>query len=329
MEYIKLRFTSPLHLSRGKLDLDATFEVLHSDTLKSALFVCALQLDDEALIPKGDDSKQFFEWFTISSAFPYIGDELFFPKPERLPESIVKKAECDKAQKDLKSLRYFTKRIFVDLMKGEIKELDKSILSKTTYYSFERQANKPFKSEVVQRVMVPRDGGETVTFYTDRLFFADGCGLFFLIDIHDGSKRELILAALALLGDNGIGSDKTVGNGQFKAAEPMFLQGFDLPKDAECQMSLSMYLPDNEDVERIDFLEKSAYNIALRGGYMASPENVNHGGLRKKSVRMFTEGSVFPMQTLVGKVADLKPRADVQHPVWRDGRAMFLPYKMG
>jgi len=43
----KLRFPGGLHLAKGKSEYDQSDTILHSDTLKSALFVCALQLFGE------------------------------------------------------------------------------------------------------------------------------------------------------------------------------------------------------------------------------------------------------------------------------------------
>ena len=56
----KLQFTSPLHLSKGKTTLDESLDVLHSDTLKSALFVCALDLFGSEILRGGDNDGKFF-----------------------------------------------------------------------------------------------------------------------------------------------------------------------------------------------------------------------------------------------------------------------------
>ena len=79
-------------------------------------------------------------------------------------------------------------------------------------------------------------------------------------------------------------------------------------------------------------LEQSSYQLIKRGGWVASPTNIDAVLHRKRSVYMFTEGSVFKSDSpLIGKVTDLQPalweeHADmIPHPVWRDGRAIFLP----
>jgi CRISPR-associated protein Csm4 len=328
-EYAKLKFVSPLHLSKGKLGLDVSFEILHSDTLKSALFACAIELYSEAVVLNGGDGKDFFESFTISSAFPYVNEDLFFPKPEWLPntfEETIRTKEIDR--KKVKKIRYFSQKYYQNLLNGNL-ILEKDKVAKY-YADTPLVENQPFKSETVQRVSVSRtfeDDGKT--FYTERLFFYEGCGLFFLIQFHDASKREMIEAALRLMGDNGIGSDKSAGNGQFEfnAFETLTLE---LPKDAAFQTNLSLYCPDYEEVKDEKFLNNSAYSLAKRGGYLANPRDFNHSTLRKKSILMFTEGSVFPKnRALTGKIVDLSPENEnIGHSVWRDGRALFLPYHL-
>ena len=179
MEIVKLHFSSPLHLSRGKSTLDESFDVLHSDTLKSALFVCALELFGADKVIFGEEGKGFFESFTISSAFPFVNEQLFFPKPEWLIEGI--NGEIDR--KKVKKIKYFSKDTFQELLKGELKVLSEDKFTNTAYYSATPLTEyQPYTSKTVQRVTVNRTGeDEGNTFYTERLYFTEGCGLFCLI----------------------------------------------------------------------------------------------------------------------------------------------------
>jgi CRISPR-associated protein Csm4 len=325
MEIVKLKFTSPLHLSRGKSTLDESFDVLHSDTLKSALFVCALELYGTYAI-----NEQFFEAFTISSAFPFVKDELFFPKPELLPDGLMKRVDRKKAKK----IKYFTQAVFNKILRGgdETVVLTESNIHNIAYYTETvLTENQPYISQTVQRVTVNRTFEEEGnTFYTERLYFTEGCGLFFILKINIEKYEPIIKAALRLLGDNGIGSDKSVGNGQFEfETKPFAFEHF----NAEKQVTLSLYCPQEKEVKNESFLKQSAYNLIKRGGYIANPNNFDKSTLRKKSIVMFTEGSVFSKEDtkdLIGKVVDLIPkdRPDVGHPIYRDGRALFLPYNL-
>lgn len=328
LELVKLNFTSPLHLSRGKSGLDSSFELIHSDTLKSALYVCAMDLDMDII--KGDKSEAFFNSFSISSAFPFVNNEYFFPKPEWMSAKLTNSLKTE-FKKDFKKIRYFSQSFFEQILRGGLEKLDESNFKNTKYYTATNLSKGlPFTSETVQRVVISRNYEEDAgTFYTERLYFQKGCGLFFLIHIHDEKYRSAIAAALRLLGDNGIGSDKTVGNGQFEASD---FQSFSLEteENANKQISLSLFCPKDKDVFTKDFLENSAYSLTKRGGYLANPEDFKQSTLRKKSVFMFTEGSVFPRSSteLKGKVVNLKPDKDVTHAVWRDGNDFFLPYNL-
>lgn len=322
---VKVPFNSSLHLSKGKSGLDTSFEVLHSDTLKSALFACALELFGEEAILRGGNGKAFFESFRISSAFPFAGDELFFQKPEWLPNTFTENTDL---RKDIKKIRFFDKESFEALLNGKLNDFTKEDIQHSKYYS-KHKIEKPFVSESVQRVVVSRTSEQDPdTFLTERLFFAENCGLFCLMQFENENFKQEIIAALRLLGDNGVGADKSVGNGQFifKDLEPF---EFQFTEKAGYQVSLSLFCPKSGEVQKQDFLEKSAYSLTKRGGYVASHANFEQATLRKRSVFMFTEGAVFPNDaTLKGDVKDLKPSAAPEHAIWRDGRAIFFPYHL-
>ena len=72
-------------------------------------------------------------------------------------------------------------------------------------------------------------------------------------------------------------------------------------------------------------LTKSFYQLVKRGGWIASPIST----YRKRTVYMFTEGSVFKTPiSPKGKVADLRPAVFTEHAIWRDGTGIFLKMKM-
>ncbi len=322
MILIKLKFTSPLHLSRGKSGLDESYDVLHSDTLKSALFVCAMQLYDNQI-----DRENFLEKFTISSGFPFNENELFFPKPALLPESF-KATDTDDIKK-IKKIKYISQSLFENLLQGNFEPFSKNDIYESDFLSDKKLDKKPFQNEVVQRVTVSRSyENEGDTFYTDRIFFGRNCGLFVLLNTDNQEVKEKIKAAFRLLGDNGIGSDKSVGNGQF---EMEWIDDFELAEAEKPthQIAMSLYLPTKEETEKLN-LEDSAYSLIKRGGYIANPDDFNNSVLRKKSIYMFSEGAVFSQNAdLEGNIADLNPsNRPLEHPIWRDGRTLFLNYKM-
>jgi CRISPR-associated protein Csm4 len=108
--FLLKNFKGGLHLSRGLTNAyDKSLDTLHSDTIKSALFICTLNLYGGEHV-----DKSFLESFKISSAFPFFYSKIkkerlyFFPKPEinRLPLDITPN---EGKEKKLKKLKYLEK----------------------------------------------------------------------------------------------------------------------------------------------------------------------------------------------------------------------------
>jgi hypothetical protein len=74
-----------------------------------------------------------------------------------------------------------------------------------------------------------------------------------------------------------------------------------------------------------------AYDFERRGGWITTSP---HNTLRKNVIYAFTAASVFKCQSkgveAKGNVGiDLKPDLpSIDHPVWRCGRALFIPIKL-
>ena len=175
-------FQGGLHLARGlNNSYDKSLQTLHSDTIKSALFVCALQLYGSEI------DKSFLESFKISSAFPFYKyqckakEELFyfFPKPEvpKLPFTISGEFGVEKK---LKKVRFLEKTLFERFIKNANQSIDfdkndlqgsylgnkgsglKNILGDT----------KITKSEPYQHVYIPYGYDEDgIPYYVDKIYF--------------------------------------------------------------------------------------------------------------------------------------------------------------
>jgi CRISPR-associated protein Csm4 len=326
----KLHFHSPLHLSKGKEDdYGESEQVLHSDTLKSALYVCARKLFGGETI--GDDDT-FFKRFRISSAFPFYKGELFFPKPMmRLQPFDVKEISEEKQGKSHKKIVFLGKIYFEDLIRANQLTIQQAHLVSggkfvSNHPDILKLGKEPIlKSDVQQRVTIPADYSEDpLPYYVDRIFFNEGAGLWFAVDNNDEAIFQIIEKALNLLGDEGVGTDRAVGNGHFEATTDT-LQ-LTLPDKATHQLLLSLYCPQQSELSK-SLLLTSSYGLLKRGGYLASPDKSEHLALRKKSVYMFTEGSVFETTApLTGKIENLKPTfSGLSQNVWRDGLAFSIP----
>jgi CRISPR type III-A-associated RAMP protein Csm4 len=331
-----MQFTTPLHLSRGQTDsYDRSEEILHSDSLKSAIFVAALMLFGNEL-DTNEKKEAFFDSFKVSSAFPFSNNDYFFPKPMaklELKFPNIPDTDIARLSKKLKKLEFISKPVFEQIISGKknITIKDEQLDKKGKFlFSEEIQGDKlkrVYKSEVQQRLAKAKEDGEDGTpYYIDRIYFTGKSGLYFFIDYGTADKSK-VDAAVKLLGDEGVGTDKHVGNGLFEPKCKTL--DLNLPENANFKMLLSLYCPEKEELTQGEqnFLQESSYQLLKRGGYMASAANLDHITLRKKSVYMFQEASVFPAEMkLRGKKEDLKPDYPVEHPVWRDGYALSVPF---
>lgn len=345
---LRLNFHEPLHLSRGLPGYDQSQEILHSDTLKSALFVAALQLFGEEGLQEhltSDNLKDFFSKFQLSSALYYLhtpeGKTLyFFPVPER--KLHFQGADDPQKRKELKKIAFLEQSLFEMVLRGEensveLDELSFSKGGKLVCLGDTEDISKAavFKTDLYQHVHIPRDLGEdSVPYYVEKLYFEDNAGLFTLLQVEDKDfQKDVLLPAFRLLADNGIGTDRNTGQGHFTLEEEEQEFTLEVPNNPEMQLALSLYLPQKEEVG--EGMEDSRYKLLRRGGWISSPQSDDHLTLRKKSVYMFTEGSFFKYQeSRQGKVVDIAPNNEklkdneIQHPVWRDGQALFVGMKL-
>lgn len=332
----RLSFRTPLHLSRGKSDTyESSATVLHSDKLKSALYVTAIQLfgsppDSEIPMLKGEVEGEvkhianiILKNLRLSSAFPYTKEGYWLPRPF----SSTFKSETPQNKKELKSIQYLTVKQFETVAKGQ---------EPTDLFDANDKARKPevWEHETTQRVKI-NYGADSTPFYLEKLHAKKDTQLYFIAQLEGNVDEDFwtkFKAVLHLLGDNGMGLQRGLGNGQFSFKEDIL--ELDLPATNAAWMALSLYHPLNQD-EVKSVLENSYYQFTKRGGWISVPEDENHLSLRKKSVLFFTEGSVFPFEAqhqsflCKGDAAiDLRPDYDgFTHPIWRDGRAIFLPLK--
>lgn len=321
---IKLKDMSPLHMGTGKENYDFSASHLHSDTLSAALAAMKVRHDGAVGI------KEFLDSLVISSAFPYIGNHYFLPRP--LGKINVKVSDCDEyiSRKKLKSVKFIEQDSWKALTSGEQVTISISQLKNGFLLSQNTDFNQPYKSSVYQRVTVPRiDGIDAEPFFFDWTFFEQNAGLYCLTNAV-GTKLEEQVRLFELLGEYGIGTDKNVGGGKFTVET----QPFVIPDitNANAQMLLSLYIPKEDEIQSAINLEESRYELCQRGGYMAGSQENDFWHLRKKSIYMIGVGSILKTtDTLEGKVVDLCPTDYIDnrmHPVYRSGKPFVVPVKL-
>lgn len=331
---IRLKFRGPVHFGSKKLDYGQSETQLRSDTIYSAIFQAWALIGQENLIPKEESNELNF---TLSSAFPfyYNGEkhEYFFPKPFG---SLFKRDNSNdfiEHRKALKKIAYLHKEAFYDWCKnGEI-ALDTTQL-KGLFYAQDLPKERLFYSELSPRVKVARKEGEDATpFGLDRLYFYENekkhAGLFFLFY---GNQNELkkVKIALDILEDEGFGTDRKVGNGQFQYS----IEKFEQPDwDGDTSINLSLFLPESSSwlKEKILTQNNGGYSLIERGGWISSQPL---GTYRKNTLHFFEEGSLFNEKVSkikeLGTIKDVYPTESLDfvtkpHPVWRVGKALLFP----
>lgn len=321
VQAIKLSFFSGLHIGRGAQELDKTATIYSSDALKSALFATGLSYYPQW----AENPDAFFKGFCISSAFPWADDELFLPKPRNIRFQFESNNDITEA-KQAKKIAYVSASVF----RHWSAEPDHPVLVKESQikgdaFLFAAKSKTFLHTSIQQRVQVPTEGsGDSRPYYFERLLFEGNSGLYFFISFQDEDLKPQILHVLNLLGDMGIGTDRTVGNGQFEieAIEP-----FIMPSGSRgVQMALGLYLPSRDEIGLID-LEKSYWTLVKRGGYIAAADKEENRSLRKNNIYFFGEGSTFNAALVLrGRLADLQPTVThtVLHPVWRCGMPLFF-----
>jgi CRISPR type III-A-associated RAMP protein Csm4 len=318
---IKLKNLSPLHIGTGKENYDFSSSGLHSDTLSSALAAI------RATQGKSGDTEHFIDSFIISSAFPYWKNNFFLPKVQGKIKVRVNGEDEHISRKSLKKIAYIEKGIWGELSKGEEVVVEKWQL-KGQFLVSHNDFDGVFRKNVNQRVFVPRDGeGETEPFFFEWNYFHPDAGVYCLIDCEAALLPEIV-SLFEQLGDNGLGTDKNVGGGKFDVETDTI--EIDDVVDANYRMIFSLYIPTETEITALD-LKNSRFNLLLRGGYLAGSSEENFRHLKKKSVYMFNEGSVFPVKmSLKGKIVDLKPdwNDEKMHPVYRSGKPFNLPVKI-
>lgn len=342
----KLKFTSPLHISRGYYDDYSKSDlVIHSDTLKSAIFSTAILLNPD--LTKPNVGELFFNSFLLSSTFPFYKDALFLPKPKSkipIPDNGV--ISSYDLKKKFKKINYLDFDIFCDFfIAGKPINIDGKSFDLLDQYLIKTDPNTKYtqnefiiyKSEVVERVYIRKmheifDETErnkpifTDPFIIDKIFFMENSGLYFLLEEKENFDSEFFIKVLKNLGDFGLGTDRNIGNGQF-IVEKYFIKNIEIPLGSNFFMNLSLFLPTEEEVEK--FTPKCQYRIIQRGGWLSNFRDIEiyEKNQIKKSVYMIEEGSIFENNyDFQGKCVDLRTN-NIDHPVWRDGRAIFIPIR--
>lgn len=197
-----------------------------------------------------------------------------------------------------------------------------------------------WQTERTPRVTVDRVNSASNIFHTGRTRFAPGCGLWVGIQWRNADMpvadrsgltyREALQKKLALLGDEGIGGERSAGYGAFAPAWGADIHLRD-PKSGGVAWLLSRYLPARAELPACLDHVSAAYRLVRVGGWARSLYGADQ---RRKQINFLTEGSLvaWPPSPVVGKIENLRPEypasdGDFPHPVWRSGLALAVGVK--
>jgi CRISPR-associated protein Csm4 len=365
-----LEARAPFHFGLRGVGIEATAVHAPSDTLFSAL--ChAVRLQFGATV-----LEEFLNTYTtgdpalvLSSAFPYVPvrreEEVdgwqpsepfdpaqavrFFPCPPEPPPGVPDDPDQRKQVKDIKWLSESIFRAWVsgedlaahfeedNLVQGGRVWLTKQERKLVAGWRDEETDGIRFWSVgEVPRVTVDRRASTSQVYQAGRVWFQPGGGLWALMHWREGwqARGEL---ALQVLGDAGMGGERSAGHGQFRVHGPHSLPPLPEPQPGERFVALSLYYPTRDELAGVLGSDDVRYQLRMRRGWMASPDaaqspdgrTVHGGGLRRKAVHMFAEGSLLRWpggQTSLGTLADVTPQVFTAHTVWRYGLVFPVGY---
>lgn len=346
---VKLKPKSSFHLGEREGWREGSKPYLPADTIFSALCHCHQLLYGEvdSLL---DGFLRREPPFLLSSAFPLWQEELYFPMPKfkfLSPEEtdrwvkLLKASNQEKKKeislKDLKKIQFVNLSALRELLHGlslfdfilkaaedhtlkTIPVLFSQIEEKTGQVIYQWQ-KKPWTVDNVPRIALNRFSnhpGENF-FNFGRVYYSPDAALFCLLKINQPQWETKIKALFYLLADEGIGGDRTCGLGLFNKPE---YNEIDLPEveNGQWLYCLSPYFPADDELTG---LAHGFYELEERRGYIFSPYSRS---LRRRSIRIFTEGSVFPRNfPRKGKLVDITPDIFKKHKVYRYAYLFALP----
>ncbi len=320
---VSLRPRGAFHLGERGIGYEETSELVHADTLFGALCsVWALVHGSDAvardLLPDGTDA-----WdppFLLSSAFPRAGSVRFYPKPLLPPPDEARRWKDVQWVSEEVFAAWLTSRPMprlveahggaVVLTEGEAQRLRKEC-------DAFRDGRPLWKAERVPRVTLDVTSNASELWHFGRLYFAPGCGLHLWVDLR--RLQDRFWTTLRVLGDVGLGGDRSVGHGLF---ELEFREEAAPWPDSEARfVSLSPVYPKPEQVRAL-LGDGCAYRLLTRTGWIGAALPTPY---RRKAVRLLAEGSVLtgPSRGVWGELVDVTPDgvSDLPHRVYRWGYA--------
>ena len=306
-----LNFRSPLHLGRRGVGLEETEISIPADTLFSAICQTWRTFYGETHLTNFLAQYETGEPFLLTSTFPFAGDTRFFPKP-----LIDLKVDAADDLKKLKRVRFVSEKRFRQIVNDESIAFDSDDLindGQLWIHDDDKCPRTVWQTDKRPRVTLDRQSSTSEIWHLKAVKFEENCGLWFDAKFETEEIQTQIETILRVLGDTGIGGERSAGYGTFHLhSEPAAPES---DQEADRFVTLSPICP--RDTDQLNTLiqgDNVGYALEERSGWIGSSEG---SGLRRQQVWMFAEGSVLNGNgAQVGHLVDLKPD-ECPHPVWR------------
>ena len=310
--------------------------IYHSDSLYSAVTGAMADLGELDAWLEATARSAACAAVRFSSCFPFSDQTLFVTPPRSFwPPPLSSKVRW-------KGARFVPLTLVDGLLSGDPLDEERWAVDGSSECLVESGASGPFCVALRSSAAVDRLGGAVAVHSTAAVEFATGAGLWAVVAFSDEAAaarwRAPVESALRLLGDSGLGGERSRGWGRYET--PEFIEGtlpeLLLPRVAgaaavgtdfwepleRAWWLLSLFAPAGQDSI---YWERGNYNVVARGGRVLSRAG---SGQLKKALTMVTEGSVLVARGDVrGAAADVAPDG-FPHPVYRAGFALALPIPM-
>ncbi|WP_041741814.1 type III-A CRISPR-associated RAMP protein Csm4 [Caldicellulosiruptor kronotskyensis] len=317
-----MSFKAPVHIGEKEKIYNITRVFAHSDTLMSGI-INAYSL----LYGKDETEKLISEFingtppFEISSTMPYVNFQYFVPVPLGMDMEEYKNNGIINAenQKELKKIKFVREKDLFEGFPFKYKPTGSFLIPQN---EFEKDKERVSLGRIKERarVSIDRQTSSSNIYYFSHFEFEKEAGLWFYLKINNEKFENKVKAAIRLLGDEGLGGDRTCGLGNFEVDFKDDVPQFKSDK-SKYYMSLSLVNPKDEDeIKSVVF-----YEILTRSGYVYSKAGL---GIKRKTVSVFGEGAVFSSK-IYGRVVDVTPDKFTEHRVYCFGLAFLVPLPEG
>ena len=302
---VKFNFSAPLHLGDERLE-DSGFSI-HSDTLFSALCIEAINILGE------DGIHQLYnavmeDDLLISDGLPFIGEELYLPKP-------ILKIEPGESgnssiRKLYKKLQFIPVGELLPYLRGKL-DVHKAVQKLDTL-----GVSDIYTSAVINRTSETDPMPYSVGIYN----FCKNNGIYFVIGYGAEDTFDFVMRILDSLSYRGIGGKVSAGLGKFKVKYEDISDIYKnlLDNKGNKFMTISGCLPKESELQNA--LKGASYITVKRSGFVASSD-FSETAVKKADLYVLGAGSCFT-NSFDGDIYDVGPNGN--HPVYRYAKPMML-----